>query len=550
MNKLNLMAFGLMGLAFAACSSDEPNPTPDTNRDGNSFIAINVVNPAGVASRDDEGDPNDGIQAPSYENGTDKENKIENARCYFFDNAGNAVPVTADSKNWTTFKPGNPEGQQPGSNVEIICDGTVILQLDANSGQQIMPDWMVVLLNVPTNNAALNGTLSLAQLKDVVFSYSEAQLRDIVAGTNSFMMSNSVFRGADGSLVMMETNLINPTTGKNYIQSSQELAMEAPVDVYVERVSAKMRITATDNAEGFKFPVLTESSDPSAKNQYTFNDKKVFVKILGFVPTVLNTDTKLIKSIDASWTSADLGFTWNHPSNHRSYWATSVAPAEFKRFFSFNDAKADGATAAKYCLENTTDAEKTKMLVAAQIIEEDGTPMEISEFNGNRYPFAKLPEVIASDLQKDGYKKADNTAILPADISFAAVDQTIDKGRYGVSAQVAAGSYLDIDGTEIDASVINGRLALIPTMIWKNGYSYYYFDVKHYGKPETPGEFGVVRNHIYETNITDVFGLGTPVFDPELPIDPEKPSEKYSYLAAKVNILAWHIVRNNIILGK
>ena len=549
MKKLNLLAFGLLGLSLAACSSnDEPNPNPGPGTDSNSFIAINVVNPAaGMSRADEEGDPATG-EGNSYENGTSAENKIENARCYFFGEDGSAKPVTADSKNWTNFKPGNPSGQPEGSNVEIICDGTVILQL-TETGLLDMPKWMVVLINVPTNNATLNGTPSLAELKEVVLNYGETSLRQVVAGSNPFMMSSSVYRDASGSAVMMETDLVNPATGKNYIQSSQELALETPVEVYVERVSAKMRLTGTSD---FKYPVYTESSDPEAKVQYTFDDKKVFVKLLGFVPTVLNTDTKLIKSIDPAWTSADLGFTWNHPSNHRSYWATSAAPAaDYQRFFTFNDAKADGPAASKYCLENTYATENTKLLVAAQLVDQDNNAIEVSEFNGNRYPFAKLPEVIAEDLQKDGYKKADGTAILPAEITFVSVAQDIDKGRYGVNARIADGSYVDIDGTEISQDVINGRLSLIPTMIWKEGYTYYYTDIRHYASdPSKPGYYGVVRNHVYSTNVTDVFGLGTPVFDPELPIDPEKPSEKYSYLAAKVNILAWHIVNNNVILGQ
>ena len=75
-------------------------------------------------------------------------------------------------------------------------------------------------------------------------------------------------------------------------------------------------------------------------------------------------------------------------------------------------------------------------------------------------------------------------------------------------------------------------------------------DIKHYGSENKPGEYGVVRNHVYKTSVTKVVGLGTPVFDPTLPIIPELPAEKYSYIAARINILSWHIVNNSVILGK
>lgn len=58
----------------------------------------------------------------------------------------------------------------------------------------------------------------------------------------------------------------------------------------------------------------------------------------------------------------------------------------------------------------------------------------------------------------------------------------------------------------------------------------------------TPGWFGVVRNHIYKVNLTGIFGLGTPVFDPDEIIIPEKPEEKDVYLAADIRILSWRIV--------
>lgn len=55
------------------------------------------------------------------------------------------------------------------------------------------------------------------------------------------------------------------------------------------------------------------------------------------------------------------------------------------------------------------------------------------------------------------------------------------------------------------------------------------------------GDFGIVRNHIYDIQISSITGLGTGICDPTEPIVPEKSKITY-YLNYKINILAWRIV--------
>ena len=55
------------------------------------------------------------------------------------------------------------------------------------------------------------------------------------------------------------------------------------------------------------------------------------------------------------------------------------------------------------------------------------------------------------------------------------------------------------------------------------------------------GDFGIVRNHIYNIEISSISGLGTGICDPTKPIVPEKSKETY-YLNYRINIHAWRIV--------
>jgi hypothetical protein len=80
--------------------------------------------------------------------------------------------------------------------------------------------------------------------------------------------------------------------------------------------------------------------------------------------------------------------------------------------------------------------------------------------------------------------------------------------------------------------------------VWKTGFTYYYFDLKHFGD-----KFGVVRNHVYNANIKTLAGLGTPVYNPNEVIVPEKPKNEETYIAADINILSWRVVDQDVDLN-
>lgn len=91
-----------------------------------------------------------------------------------------------------------------------------------------------------------------------------------------------------------------------------------------------------------------------------------------------------------------------------------------------------------------------------------------------------------------------------------------------------------------------------PIMYWHDGCTYFYTTIRHQGFTGLPGGgdsnflYGVVRNHIYNVTLTGVYGLGTPVIDPDKPINPDRPGdERPSYIKARINILPWRVVTYN-----
>ena len=85
-----------------------------------------------------------------------------------------------------------------------------------------------------------------------------------------------------------------------------------------------------------------------------------------------------------------------------------------------------------------------------------------------------------------------------------------------------------------------------PALVYKNGMTYYWTEIKHLGKTGSTTEYGVVRNHVYKVNITDITGYGTPVYNGTTDfITPDKPEDITTYVSAQINILSWRVVAND-----
>ncbi|MDE5800479.1 MAG: Mfa1 fimbrilin C-terminal domain-containing protein, partial [Paramuribaculum sp.] len=92
---------------------------------------------------------------------------------------------------------------------------------------------------------------------------------------------------------------------------------------------------------------------------------------------------------------------------------------------------------------------------------------------------------------------------------------------------------------------------------YTTGHAYYSIPVKHFGwyragneqknaakidwNQVRVGDFGMVRNHSYQVNVTEILGLASGIGDDDNPIVPPANTEDY-YMAYSVNILKWAVV--------
>lgn len=535
---------------FAACSNEENSAINSGQEEGQlSYVAVNIVNANPTGTR---------VEGGKYENGEGLENTITKARFYLFNASGNPYTVTTNedqgtvgANNYVDITTLEGQGKDE-PNVESIKKGVLVFKGTTTE----LPTSIVAVLNPP---ATLTGSKSLSDLQTAIADYSS---------TTSFVMSNTVY-ASEGTEVVA-TDIV----GK--VAQSQPDAEANPVDIYVERVLAKVRV---------KF------SDADKENQYKVSEDgepAVYAKILGWAVTRTADKSNLLKDIDPTWDNTTLGFTWNDEPFHRSYWATTsttVTLEEKSQDEIINDQKpttpesATNISVPRYCQENTKADEHTEVVVVAQLVNEEGNPNPIYKYFGeehnseediltliaNKYNNVYYTRTGGTSLPGGGTEYEYKSFIKPDNIHFEAttpetggedyeaIAQLDDDALNGVTIYIENPDYTGSNEKYIELAdakaTINEELAKNPAQIAKEGYVYYYTPIKHLGTTTgSTGEYGVVRNHIYDVTITDIKGYGTPIFDPDKDIDTTHPSNEEVYIAARINVLSWRVVSSDVTL--
>lgn len=521
--KKSLFAMFMAGCLLASCNNDEPNPNAGTGELETSYIAVSV-NSANASTRAEDG---------GYAEGNDSEQKVTTAHFFFFDASGNPFTLNqeslvggSDKANYVVKTITDANNKLP--NVETITN--VVLTIQNLQGEY--PAQMLVVLNWDYAGEAI----SLTNLRNTLADYAAA-----VENTKGFLMSNSAYVKGTNTVITA-----TPITIEN-IASSETAAMAAPVQVFVERVAAKVTLKKNESASA-NFDTGVTGPD----------GKKIYARIKGWDVNTTLDRSYLVKEIDATWQDAILGFTWNDEPYYRSYWAKSVAAdgenVKYDTDFSYAGLT-NTVNTGVYCLENTGN-KYTKVVIAAELVDESQNPVQVARLYSEMYTFDGIKNVIANAL-KDHYYYGDETTkhtILPEHIDFF-VAGTSGKDSYTVKYRLTEEAaqlkwyYTDDAGKTFTAKTaveVNNYLATLEGAQAWNGKSYYTVDIEHLGTNHIKG---VVRNHSYVITVDGISGLGTPVYDPNTVVtEPIKPEETTSYVSARINVLSWKIVNQNVTL--
>ena len=543
MKKSLIMALAAFG--FAACSEKEFDTNSPINNGEleESYIAINLMS----ADRDTRilGDSN------SYEMGTDAERAVKTAYFFFFDENGDPFNVEGGSTGATA--PGSTKNHLSITidnatsaampNVSDIKNAVLVL----NTYKDVYPKQIVAVLNWTPQDKAY----SIENLRD--------ELATLGNDTDGYVMSNSVYMNSANKVVDAV-----PITIEN-IQKSKDDALGAPINIYVERIAAKVVLTTSKAVDGL-FSTQTSS------NTVAGDDKNVYVKICGWELFNDYNNSYLIKNINSTWTVDNLGLNWNDSPFYRSYWAESQSnPIKDSIVWSTTEGE------ATYCGENTNDANlRTKVILKGQLMQKkaDGNgyeALELTSWYGNEYAGeSNLKTAVANSLAYTLYYHTTNgggedvyTSIGADDLECVALT---GENAYKVGFQLStagqakvwykyssADGYVkmaDISDNTAMIAATNAYLAKVePALLYKSGMTYYFVDIQHLGADATkPAYYGVVRNHVYKIDIQSIKGYGSPVSNVDQVIETPKYPEEHdaSFVAAKINILSWKIVQQGV----
>lgn len=568
-----LFPFACVALMMTACASDKEEMGGGTKPGSDpQYLAVNIVNVGATPTTRGTDD---------YENGTTEESTITKVRFYFFNgdgspylikNPGVAGVEGGGKKNWLEASPSDDTSTSgTPSQIEKITQTVLVI----NGVQSAAPAAIVAVVNPKTIDAAKIQSGETMRLSELRYSTVGSQFykKDPTTGAVSdFVMSNSVYVNAGEDVC---ASLV-----AGHVTTSEKTAKEKPVDLYVERVVAK--VTADVDNTAFE---LGNGTNWDAKKYGTKNpvgqsgDYNVYAVIDGWGLANENGKAEVEKQVNKAWTDGTLGFTpWTTTDYHRCFWETSVAfdagaggnqPVNP----TFNQLKAN-IQDVLYTLPNTPgsavsnlkDNDLTKFAVAATLRYKDASNnwhnAEICRYNGvSILGIDNLKKQVALTFSQY-YTSTDATnytQLSKDDINFKEPNGTMQ--QYRVTPTLAddpAGTkkyYTKTTSgttptfTEVPKATVLAAIEADKAEIRKDGRAYYYVPIKHLGDPGKIAEYGIVRNHFYKITLTGITGFGTPVYDPDKVVDPAVPTYEDTYLAARVQVLQWRVVNQNASLG-
>lgn len=534
-----------------------------------SYLSVNIQNVGEAMSRAEYDDQKGG----TYEDGTQDESTISDVRFYFFNADGSPYLLkkklaTDPDHNWMTPSEDiNGTDKDNDHTVEQISKTVLVI----NGENKVAPHSVVAVINSSSltkntlgENALGNGALSLSELRE------KQDTKFYNAGAN-FVMSNSIY--------MKDNNEEYAVPVSGHVYTSDKEAEKDPIEIYVERVAAK--VTTTLNTSHENWEEGTASTWGEEKWAYKLSEKlnnkyDVYAVVDGWSVADANGRATVEKAaLSGTWTDELLGINpWTTGDYHRCFWETSVPFTDGNKVVNQSfEAITTNFGNSVYTLPNTpaatTDfADKmenslTKVIVAAHLYykDENGNykPAEICKYKGIQYLGAKnVLKVVANEIKNTYCKKdADGSfvSITEDDLAFATsvpTGSTTQLMDYEVIPQINSKKTIELfdnNHNPVTIDVVNKALAAETNkaQVRTEGCVYYYTPIRHLASEETKlGYYGVVRNHSYKVNIQEIKGFGTPVFDPKKEIDPTLPEEKDIFLAARINVLSWRVVKSDV----
>lgn len=566
-NKFFLGAFAFLTMgALASCSNDEPAPNSGGEQQGDRYMSIRIMNPAEVSGRAlADTKPGDEPNTADFEQpASGAEKKIESIRFYFFADdtrpfilSQTKVNGTVEETNMVTPVSITPNIDNGGT---VYTEGVLVLGKPAAPYVGQMPKYVMCAINMTDDeykklaNVRMNNIVTLTTVKNT----DDNDHYD----WSTFKMSNSVYaqnmKYGEEQTPSMHKVMASLITDENICKTVAE-AKGNPVNIYVERIASKIRVRGLQtyqshysddegnivNEYEVVYPSETEGGPLVTKKM------PLYVNLTGWQVFNAYMQAKIFKDIEPT---GNYFPNWNDPDRHRSYWAItptidqlylkSIDPNIYNpnHFALGNFDQSKPTENIFYTYPNTvtpgssdnpkspTDRNtKTTAIIVRGAVTTDaaGTDsIDIVEWSGSYYTLDAFKEYVFSV-----FKGSQDITTATKD-NVLLVQNTDNINKYHAVVKVNTQGDTDMSDR------FNG------ISWWKKGATSFLVNIQHATAADgTTPIYGVVRNHIYDYNVTDVIGLGTPGNGKTDPT-PENPS----YLACTLTILNWRLISKDVVL--
>ena len=578
MRIVRLFPFACAAFMMSACASENDDKGGDTNAEGKAqYMAVNIVSVGTNGSR-----------AAEYDHGLEKESTVDNVRFYFFNSDGSPYLLKNKAdKNWVEpTQTIEDEKEKPNENVTKITKSIIVFQPENGNSA---PYSVVAVVNAKSLETNATNTLGndKKSLSDLLSSVQAKQFYDLNDGSTAttnygkakdskdFVMTNSVYLKDDAQQCQ--------TLVSGHVYDKEDKAKDDPIDIYVERVVAK--VTAEVNTTGSVWKLGDAATNNWETTKYgkvvgkTTDGKDVYAVLDGWNVADENGTAMLEKNIDKTWTDKGLGFTssdpWYSADYHRCFWENSTVAGTAENpsinySYTTIEKNAFGPDNYVYTLPNTLNSKTTneykynnkltKFIVAAHLrYNSDGKGtwknVEICNYKGIQYIGQDaVLDVIGSEseyyIQESAgkYKSIGHEQLefIKATTTNAKDYKAMAKVKKGVNASDVyhkdnTGAYKPLTSLDEVYKKIQAETADVRA----DGRTYYFIPISHLGSNASIAQYGIVRNHVYKITVNDMQGFGTPVVDKDAVIIPTKPENEATYLAAKIKVLSWRIVKQN-----
>lgn len=548
MKKKNFFMLAIAAIAFAACSNDDLVPVENpgdkdelvSGTDGDAWVALTIKSTSSLTR---------GLKEPEkQENATEAEAKINVVRAIFF-------TAEADEDDATVTADILLTNDEAGIGSDGLPTGGagVPFKVPATSKR-------ILIVANPTSDFA---TPSKTKWDDgttykVVNAVVTKTAADVANTTTGFMMSNA--KGSLEPSIMDEndTDFGKPTDLSLY--TTEAAATRNPLSIRIDRVVAKVRVYIT-----------------------TTSESKAAIKNAGWVLSATN-KTFYPVSIRT--------LTWNENPNNTGARGTCITPFDIYKhgsyridpnydtqdvaYYNYLKPAVDASTWKKdkeydYCLENTQTARHnmnaytTHVLFKAQFIPTEyglpgggtvagdpNTPTDWMYIDGGYYTYATLMQWIEAELKN----KYDD----PTPATFPTLRTTLFNrylGAEGINvgsitlpatADDAAIALLVQEFKDKETAVLNTPAANRAKKVgnftyYVNAVSYYMTMIRHDDTSAISnelGEFGVVRNSVYDINVKKFNNPGYPIIpDPGTDV-PDETDEGWLAIEIITNPWTWY----------